>query len=126
MRGVLAAFLLVHGIAHVVGFAVPWRLVTSADVPYRTTVAGGLIDLGSAGMRVVGVFWLVMAVSFVALAVSVLARTSWWYLALMPLIGISFVLCVLQWPDARFGVLANVAILALLAFGIAASGLTVP
>jgi hypothetical protein len=29
MRGVLAAFLLVHGIADVVGFAVPWRLVTS-------------------------------------------------------------------------------------------------
>jgi hypothetical protein len=126
MRGVLAAFLIVHGIAHAVGFAVPWRLVTSADVPYRTTLAGGYIDMGSAGMKTVGLLWLVMAVAFVTLAVGVLARTSWWYAALMPLIAISALLCALQWPDARVGLLANAVILALTVAGIALSGLTVP
>jgi hypothetical protein len=33
MRIILAARLVVHAIAHIVGFVVPWRLVTSADVP---------------------------------------------------------------------------------------------
>jgi hypothetical protein len=126
MRSVLAVLLVAHAVAHVVGFAVPWRLAILADVPYRTTIVNGLIDLGPAGIKAVGVIWLLVAVAFGTIGVAVLARTSWWYPVLLPLIGTSVVLCVLQWPDTRFGLLANGVILALLLVGLGLRVLTVP
>jgi hypothetical protein len=33
--------LIVHGLIHLIGFVVPWRLATMADMPYDTTVLGG-------------------------------------------------------------------------------------
>jgi len=126
MRATLVVFLLAHAVAHIVGFAVPWRLATSADVPYRTTIVSGLIDLGPTGIKAVGVIWLALAVAFAAIAIGVLERTSWWYAAVLPLIGVSVVLCVLQWPDTRFGLLANGVILALLLIGVGVRGLAVP
>lgn len=126
MRGVLAAFLIVHGISHVVGFVVPWRLVTSADVPYRTTIAGGAIDLGPGGIKMIGLVWLVLAISFVMLAIGLLARASWWFPAILYFVAVSTMFCALQWSDARVGLLANATILALLLIGMGVSGLTIP
>ena len=40
-----AAFLIAHGVAHLVGFVVPWKLVSTAEVPYRTTILGWSIVL---------------------------------------------------------------------------------
>ena len=63
MRILLAALLIGHGIAHLVGFVVPWRLVTSAEVPYRTTMLAGSVDLGAAGVRLLGIVWLLVGVA---------------------------------------------------------------
>jgi hypothetical protein len=126
MRGVLAALLLVHGFAHTVGFVVPWRLVTTTDVPYRTTLLGGVVDVGDAGIRAIGLLWLTLAVACVVVAGGLLAGASWWFRALLPLLAISSLLCALQWSDARLGLLANAVILALLVIGMGMSGLTVP
>ena len=54
MRFALAALLIAHGVAHLVGFLVPWKLLSTAEVPYRTTVLGGLIEVGDAGARALG------------------------------------------------------------------------
>jgi hypothetical protein len=59
MRFVLAALLIVHGVAHAVGFVVPWKLVSTAEVPYKTTIPGGMCDVGDAGARALGIVWLV-------------------------------------------------------------------
>ena len=58
MRMVLGALLLGHGAAHVVGFVVPWRLITSAEGPSSHYGARGSLDLGLAGVRVLGLLWL--------------------------------------------------------------------
>lgn len=50
----LAGFLLLHGVAHLVGFAVPWRLVRSEEVPYKTTILSGTVDVGDVGIRILG------------------------------------------------------------------------
>src|SRR5689334_8054768 len=126
MRGVLAAFLIVHGFAHTVGFVVPWRLVTSSDVPYRTTILNGHLDLGDAGIKAIGLLWLTLAMAYVVIAGGLLARASWWFSALLPLIAISALLCALQWSDARVGLLANAIILLLLVIGMGFNGLTIP
>jgi hypothetical protein len=113
MRFVFAALLIAHGVAHLVGFVVPWKLVSTAEVPYRTTILGGVADLGDAGMRAVGVVWLVAALAFVLLAGAVLAgwNVKLWVFAMLAL---SSVLCIVGWPEARVGLVVNAVLLAAL------------
>jgi hypothetical protein len=109
----LSALLIAHGVAHLVGFAVPWRLISTPDVPYRTTLLGGAIDVGDAGARAVGILWLVAAAGFVLLGSAGIAGWSVrspLYVALV----LSLTLCVLGWPDARIGVWVNVMLLGVL------------
>jgi hypothetical protein len=126
MRFILAALLTVHAVAHLVGFVVPWRLITSAEVPYRTTILAGSIDIGATGARLLGLGWLLVALACAALAGGVILRASWWHAAALPVVVVSLVMCVLGWPDSRFGIVANVLILALLLGGARVGWLRVP
>lgn len=117
MRMVLGALFLGHGAAHIVGFVVPWKLVTSAEVPYRTTVLGGSVDFGPVGVRILGLLWLLVAVAFVSLAAALQQHTSWWYRDAFVLAAVSLALCALSWPESRPGILANAIVLAMLIAG---------
>jgi hypothetical protein len=117
MRMLLAAILIGHGAAHVVGFAVPWKLVSSTEVPYRTTVLAGALNVGPVGVRLLGVLWLAVSIAFVSVAVGLLQHTSWWYREALVLVGVSLVLCVLHLPESRPGLVANAVVLALLIAG---------
>ena len=113
MRFALSALLLAHGVAHLVGFAVPWKLLSSAEVPYRTTILGGVIDVGDPGVRTLGVVWLIAALAFILLAGAVLAgwNVRLWTFAMLAL---SMVLCVVGWPEARIGLVVNAVLLIVL------------
>ena len=50
MRIALGIFLILHGVAHLPGFVVPWRLANIKDVPYKTTLLSGRFDIGDAGI----------------------------------------------------------------------------
>lgn len=63
-RWMFAAVLAAHGIAHLVGFALNWQLMTSPDEPFATTIFAGRWDVGTEGARVVGLLWLVAAGAF--------------------------------------------------------------
>jgi hypothetical protein len=102
---------------HLLGFVVPWRLVKMEDMPYSTTVLAGKANLGDAGIRIFGVLWLVAAIGLVAAGVGLFAMAPWWPGLTLGVTLFSVVLCVLGWPDARFGVLINLVILAYLVFG---------
>ena len=45
MRYLLAVLLLVHGVAHLPGFLVAFRLASFPELPYRTTFFGTLEDV---------------------------------------------------------------------------------
>jgi hypothetical protein len=113
MRFALAALLIAHGVAHLVGFLVPWKLLSTAEVPYRTTILGDLIEVGDAGARVLGVVWLVATLAFVVLAAAILAGWSvrGWAFATLSL---SLALCVAGWPEARIGLVVNAFLLIVL------------
>lgn len=52
MRAAFAAFLLLHGIAHLVGFLLPWGLIPVRHHPRRKTrrvQSGGHLLIGRAG-----------------------------------------------------------------------------
>src|SRR5262245_9754183 len=110
MRIVVALFLTAHGIAHLVGFAVPWKLMTSPDIPYRTTIFSGAIDIGDIGERVLGLLWLLAAAAFIAAAAAWLAGARLAATLTLAALMFSVALCLADWPQTRIGMAVNVAI----------------
>ena len=117
MRFVLAFFLLAHAVAHLVGFVSSWKLATLAELPYKTTVFAGRMDVGDAGIRVLGVLWLLTALAFLVAASAVATATDWAGRFMLAVVIASLMLCVVGWPDARIGVAVNVGLVLLLAIG---------
>ena len=117
MRTGLAALMLLHGIAHLPGFIAAWRPEGFGQMPYKTTILAGRVDLGDAGIRVLGVMWLLIAIGFVFTAAGAFTGRSWWMVALVGVGLASLGLSVLEWPLARVGVAVNVAIFAALLAG---------
>jgi hypothetical protein len=115
MRIAVGIYLLIHGFCHLVGFLVPWKLITSKEEPYKTTLLSGAIAVGDVGIRVVGILWLLAALAFLLNGVGALAAWPWWRDAALGLAITSTVLCVFGLPGAKIGILANLLLLAYLA-----------
>jgi hypothetical protein len=118
MRIVLAILMAGHGIAHLPGFLVNWQLRSFAEMPYRTTIFGTSLDVGDAGIKVIGALWLAVGVGFIVLAGATLTRAVWWPPIAYVSIVLSTVLCMVGWPDARLGLVANAVILLLIVTGV--------
>ena len=117
VRMALAGLMAAHGFAHLVGFLVPWKFLEAQEMPYSTTLLAGRLDVGDAGIRVVGLMWLGLAGAFfMAAGVTWLDRASWPEVA-MSASAISLVLCILGLPAARIGVPVNLVLLAALLGG---------
>ena len=114
MRFVLAALMALHGLAHLVGFAGSWQLAPAKEIPYKTTVFAGHVQLGDTGIRVMGVLWLLTAVAFVAAGVGAAFATEWWVRVAMVVTCVSLAMTIVEWPEARIGLFVNLAILAAL------------
>jgi hypothetical protein len=117
MHIVIGLFFIAYGIAHLVGFVTPWRLMTIEDMPYKTTLLSGALDVGDVGIRLMGILWLIAALAFAAAGFGLIFVQSWWQPLTLYASIYSLVLSVLGWPDSRFGVLINILILAYLLFG---------
>ena len=87
-RRAAAVFLVLHGLIHLMGFAVSWQLATMQELAYRTTIFDGAFDVGDAGARVLGIAWLLAAAVF------------------------SLVVCAAGLPDAFRGLYIDVALVA--------------
>jgi hypothetical protein len=109
---VFAVFLVLHGFAHGVGFAVPWKLVTPKDQPYTTTVLWANVDLGDAGIRLFALLWLPAIVAFAVAAYGIWQGRSWATPALAATAAGSLIVCIVAMPAAVVGTFINVAILA--------------
>ena len=77
MRWLLGFFLVAHGVAHLVGVVSSWKLATLAELPYKTTILAGRIDVGDGGIRVIGGLWLLTALAFLVAAGAVVMATDW-------------------------------------------------
>lgn len=108
MNIVLAIFLFIHGFAHIVGFLVYWKIMKNKDVEYKTTIFPGEFNIGGAGIRVVGLFYLVTALAFGYLGFELLAGINIFWEYIWRVTIVSLVLCIIGWPDTKFGVVANV------------------
>ena len=113
----LAGFLVVHGIAHLVGFVVPWKIFQAEEMPYSTTLFGGRIEVGDLGAKIVGLFWLGLALAFLTAAGFVWVQRQGWTDLVVILASASLVLSILGLPAARLGVPINIVLLGLLLGG---------
>jgi hypothetical protein len=66
-----------HAIAHLVGFLVPWKVLELEEIPYKTTLLAGRIDVADNGIRVVGILWLFVAIAFTASGAGVIWVLLW-------------------------------------------------
>ncbi|HPV42992.1 MAG TPA: ABC transporter permease [Spirochaetota bacterium] len=117
VRIIVGIYLIIHGLCHLVGFVVPWKIATLKEEPYKTTLLAGAVDIGDAGIRAVGILWLLAAAGFAAGAVGVFGQWVWWRPLTMGLSIVSLVLCVLGLPGAKIGILANAIIIMYLVVG---------
>ena len=117
MRLAIGIAMLLHGAAHLVGFAESWQWAMTESVPYKTTVLSGRLDLGWAGMRIAGVLWLLAALAFGLVAAGAVLNAEWWLSMAMPTAVASLVLSVVWWPESRIGVAVNVVLIATLIVG---------
>lgn len=114
---IVAIVFIVHGLVHLIGFVVPWRLADVEGFAYKTTLLFGNLDVGDVGIRVIGLLWLLVAIGFVVAGVALFTSQSWWQMLTLWVTLLSLVICILGLPDSQFGVLVNLAILAYLFFG---------
>jgi len=111
MRIALAFLFVLHGIAHLPSFLVPWRPAAPSGMQYKTTVLGGMANLGAVGIRVVGLLWLAAGLGFMAAGITVFRSSPVWETLTVVVAVASLALGVLGWPDSRIGVAVNLLIL---------------
>ncbi len=116
LRTVVALVLAVHGLIHLIGFVVPWRITEVEGFTYTTTAVWGRIELGDAGARVLGVLWLPAAVAFVVAAYGIWQCAAWAVPLTAVTAVVSLALSVLGAPAAVAGIAINVVILAMIAY----------
>ena len=113
----MAVVLAVHGLIHLMGFVVPWKLAQIEGLPYKTTILAGRLDVGDTGARLIGLLWLLVAVVFIVAVIGLVTDQGWWRPLAIGVAAVSLVISALHWPEAQFGVYINVVILALLLVG---------
>jgi hypothetical protein len=108
----MSALFAVHGLVHGLGFAAYWRLARFEGLPYRTTLLGDRVDVGDAGMRVLGAAFLVAALGFAAAAWGCWTGAPWWRGLLLGTTLLSLVITGLEWDVAYAGTVVDLVILA--------------
>lgn len=106
-----------HGLVHLLGTVAYLRIAEIPELPYKTTLLAGRVEVGDLGMGLFGVAWGVVGVAFVALAAA-----SWvgWRGTRAWLAGVaaaSLILTLLDLEVAVVGAAVDVAILIALAAG---------
>ncbi|MCJ7535665.1 MAG: hypothetical protein WA997_10245 [Anaerolineales bacterium] len=117
MNILLGLLLIAHGVAHLVGFVTYWQIASFEEMPYKTTLLAGALDIGDRGIRVVGILWLLTGLAFAVAGAGVLTSQPWWLPLTLSISIFSLLMCILGWPDSRFGVLVNIIILLFLFLG---------
>ncbi len=114
MKLLLAIVFATHGFAHLVGFVVPWKIAAMEEMPYKTSILKGKLNLGNNGIRIYGLFWLLLALAFFAIASALLLHQDWWLSISLYVAMVSLFFCILGWPDARIGIAINLLIIFLI------------
>jgi hypothetical protein len=115
IRLTFSFLLLLHGLLHLLGFGQAHRLLAISQLSGRT-----LISFSPASARVLGWGWLLACCLFVTAFLFFIQKKDWWWAAGLAAVFLSQVLIILNWPEAKYGTLPNVIVLAGLMLAIGA------
>ncbi len=107
---IVSTFFTFHGLVHLIGFFVNWQIISVESMPYATTVLAHKVEVGTTGIRIVGLLWVVAPGLWIAAGIGLMALAPWWLAITYVALLFSTVMCILGWPDARFGILINILI----------------
>jgi hypothetical protein len=109
MRMVAALFLLLHGVAHLVGFrAAFWP---SAKLVAKSSLWAGVLPLGPLAIKSFGVGWLLLALAYFGSAGLLLVGSASFTHCALWTTALSLALCALFWPEAKVGLFIDAALL---------------
>jgi Family of unknown function (DUF6544) len=111
---VLIVVLTLHGLIHLMGLIAYWPLGKISELPYKTTLLGGRWEIGSYGMRLYSLLWLLSILGFITAALGLAFGRSWWAPVLLPTVLVSLVVCLLDWEAAFRGAWIDLALLLIL------------
>ncbi|HSK53132.1 MAG TPA: ABC transporter permease [Clostridia bacterium] len=114
LRLPVAAVLAVHGLIHFMGLFACWQLATFEQLPYSTTILGGSVDVGEAGIRLVGAGWGVAGALVLAGAWLIVRRDHRALAVVAAATAVSTLMCTLGLPDAVLGLVVDLALFAVL------------
>jgi hypothetical protein len=112
---VLAVLLVLHGLVHLIGFTVPWRLGGLRGSEYSTRIFNRSIEVGDTAVRTLGLVWLAVAIAFVVVGVMVWHGHPWARRTTIALLLGSAVLCTIDLPASVMGLALDVVLVVLLA-----------
>ncbi len=115
LRRIAAGVLAAHGLIHLLGFTVYWKIAGIDGLPYPDRLLDDRLDAPTWLVRVLGLGWLAVALAIVAAALGWLFARAWWVPVLTVATLVSLGLGVLAWPGAQAGVAVNIVILLALA-----------
>jgi hypothetical protein len=107
---VVGIFFVLHGLVHLLWLVVPWRITAVDGLPYATTVLAGRIDVGDAGIRIVGLLWLLAAIGWVIAGIGVFLLAPWWQPVTIAVALFAAALCILGLPVAKYGLMIDLAV----------------
>ena len=109
-RYLIVGLFALHGLIHLMGVVAAWQLDQVSGVASTPIFPAGLAA-GSPVVVALGAAWLVALAAFLAAAVGLALRQSWWRAMTIGAALVSLVVCLAWWNDAWIGVLINVGIL---------------
>jgi uncharacterized protein DUF6544 len=109
MKILFAAFLVVHGLIHLMGTAKAFGI---AEIPQLTQQIAGPL----------GILWLLAAALLLVTAIFLFTSPQWWWVVGAGATVVSQVAIVTSWSDARYGTIANVIVLVGVALGFLSQG----
>ncbi len=115
-RNLAAVVVALHGVIHLIGFVVPWRLATIEGFSVTTRALNGSLPVGDTGARLIGLVWLALAVGFVVAALAIRRGRPWALPTTAGMAAVSLVVCVLGLPEAAAGIAIDLAILGAAAY----------
>ena len=80
MNIIFAAYLMIHGFAHIIGFIVFWRISEIEGITYKTTIFNGKIDVADFGIRIIGIIWLLLSLTFIFNGITVILNLLFCFL----------------------------------------------
>lgn len=115
LRIVFASILVIHGLLHLIGLLKGWNIGQSGQLTDKT-----LVDFYGNTSKITGMVWLLASVLFLSGAVGFLLRKEWYWIPAAIALLVSQVLIIIDWQDAKYGTIVNIAILIIVLFSAAA------